>query len=315
MRARQIVTLTDLLIFENRRSAKPVDASGQPVCPHHKLTIMAKQIGIVKISGMIDGLVFYEHPEDGSLVRKQGYKTGDKLKASPDYQHTLDNAAEFTTSIKSGQLLRQSLKPLLFPIADGKLSSRMNKVMLEIVQQDREHGLGKRVAHGSNLTMLEGFEFNRHLALKDCFSAPFQVITDASGAEIHIDIPAFIPASSFTVKPYTKAVKLISGAALIDFELQRFSNNFWQTEMISLDKELVHPIRFSFSLMPEPGKAFFLTLGMQQWVHMDELPKSDISKRKYWMVRKMRDGNKMMAFTGASSVVRVVVGESKREAL
>lgn len=282
--------------------------SWQFIYRHYKRTIMAKQIGIVKVSGMLDDLVFYEHPEDGALVRRKSRKTGEQLKESPNYQQTLDNAAEFTTSIKSGQLLRNSLHALLFPIADGKLSSRMNKTMLEIIQQDPDNGLGERVAHGKKLTMLEGFEFNQHLALKTSFSPPFQVTTDTSAAQIHIDIPSFIPASSFAVKHYTQAVRLISGAAVIDFNQQRFSNDCWQTEMITLNKEPIDPIRFSFPFRPEPSIAFFLTLGVQQWVHMDELPKSDISKRKYWLVRKRRDANKMMAFTGALGIVKVIVG-------
>ncbi|WP_276479789.1 hypothetical protein [Paraflavitalea pollutisoli] len=274
---------------------------------------MAKQIGIVKITGMLEDLVFYEHPEDGALVRTKSRKTSEQMKASPDYQQTLQNAAEFTNSIHSGELLRKAFRPLLFPIADGKLSSRMNKVMLEIIQLDTLQDFGERMVQPGSAAMLEGFEFNCHSPLKTSFLAPYTITADATAGLIHIDIPPFAPNKAVVANGYVKTVKLVSGAATIDFERESYSNDFWKTEPITLDNEPVEPLRFSYPFQLAPGQVFFLTLGLQQWVHMDELPKKDISKRKYWLVRKMRDAHKMMPFTGGMVVVRVAIfGNSTR---
>lgn len=272
---------------------------------------MAKQIGIIKLSGMIDDLVFYEHPEDGALVRAKGYKTGEQLAARESFKLTLDNASEFTHAIKCGQLLRQAFHPLLFPIADGKLSSRMNKVLLEIIQQDKVNNGGERVAYEGDLTQLAGFEFNQHLSLKDSLLAPFSIVEAPAENMIQVDIPSFVPQKVVQAAEYVKNARLISGAAIIDFKHMRYSRNYWTTEMIQLDKEPVDPIRFPFTNILAAGQVLFLALGLQHIVHIDELPKSDISKRKYWRVRKRRNEDKLTPYTGALSIVKVIVGDKR----
>ncbi|WP_315818594.1 hypothetical protein [Paraflavitalea speifideaquila] len=272
---------------------------------------MARQIGIMPIKGTIDELTFYEHPDDGALVRKKSRVTGEQVKTKPTYLATMQNAAEFKTSIHTGQILRGALARLLFPIADGKLSSRMNRELLKMVQQDKENRLGERMAYKGNLSMLEGFQFNRHLSLQDVFAPGIEITTDPLKGEIFIEVPGFKPTKDITAPKYVEHLQLICGGAVIDFENGHYVNEFWATERIPNTKEPVEELRFSYRNSIPAGYTMFLALGVLLYARLDNVPKEATSKRKRRRLNRLSEENGMVAFGGALALVKVIVGEPR----
>ncbi len=93
-------------------------------------------MGSIPITGTIDGLTFYLHPDDGYLARAKSSLTKEKVLKYPAFRRFIDRSYEFGEAIYAGKLLRRSLGSILFPAADGKLSSRMNTAMLSVVYSD-----------------------------------------------------------------------------------------------------------------------------------------------------------------------------------
>lgn len=272
---------------------------------------MARQVGIIHITGTIDELTFYETLDDGHLVKKKTRVTGERVKTDPGFLRTMLNAAEFKTSIRSAQLLRLALNNLLFPIADGKLSSRMNKELVKVVQLDSVNGLGERMPYSNNLTALEGFDFNRHLRLQDAFTSRFQVNHDVENKEIRIDIPGFTPSKEVHAPDYVECFQLINGAAAVDFEDRKFAHAFWETERVPLDKEPVDSLQFRYPMNLPPGYTLFVALGVVFYAQLDKIPKNATSQRKRQKLKSQKWKDGFVPFTGALSLVKVIAGEDK----
>lgn len=269
---------------------------------------MAKQKGIIPITGTIDELTFYEHPDDGPLVKKKTRVTSERVKNDPGFKQTRLNAAEFKTAVYSGQLLRLALHSLLFPIADGKLSSRMNKEFVKVVHLDKVHGLGERVCYAENFSLLEGFDFNRKLRLREAFAVDYSVQHDEVSMEIHIDIPGFKPSAQVHAPEYVEYFKLVSGVAIVDFAGKHFKNHFAYGDRLPFTKATVDAMRFSFPAQLPPGQTLFVAFGIVFYAHVDKIPKEAVSQRKRWKVNARADGEGITRFTGALSLVKVVTG-------
>ena len=272
---------------------------------------MARQIGIIPIKGTIGELTFYNTPDDGPLVKKKTRVTGERVKNDPGYRLTMLNAAEFTISIRSAQFLREALSSLLFPIADGKLSSRMNQELVKVVQLDEVNGLGERVPYSDTLTALEGFDFNRKLRLKEAFTALYSTTYDVAGKEMYIDIPGFTPSIHIQAPTYVEYFQLVSGAAVVDFEGRHFVHDFWATDRVPLNKEPIDAVRFSYPMTIPPGYTLFTALGVLFYARLDNIPKEAISQRKRRKLKSQRWEDGLVPFTGALSLVKVIAGEVK----
>lgn len=273
---------------------------------------MARQAGIMPITGTIDELTFYKHPDDGHLVKKKSRVTGERVKSDPNFKQTMLNASEFRTSLRSAQLLRRGFDSLLFPIADGKLSGRMNQEMVKVVHLDALNGLGKRKPYGNALIRLEGFDFNRKFRLREALNADYRIVGDEANKSLSIHIPSFIPSLHVNAPEYVTYFKLVSGVAVIDFEEKHFAHEFWATDRMPRDRESVDAFQFDYSPKIPTGYTLFLTLGILFYGQLEDIPKDATSKRKRRKVKK-HDGDGLVAFTGALSIVKVIPGPAKED--
>ena len=65
---------------------------------------MARQNGILKITGKLDDLSFYKS-KDGFLVRTKGGVSKDRINNDPAFVRTRENGTEFAESAYAGKLL------------------------------------------------------------------------------------------------------------------------------------------------------------------------------------------------------------------
>src|SRR5574337_125237 len=104
---------------------------------------MARQIGLIKLKGKIDDISFYKS-QDGHLARAKGGVDGDRIKNDPAFVRTRENGAEFGSSASSGKLLRDSVRTLMQNASDGRVTSRLTKVMTQIKNLDSTSARGER---------------------------------------------------------------------------------------------------------------------------------------------------------------------------
>ncbi len=161
---------------------------------------MAKFEGIFEIQGTVKGMTFYKS-KDGLLIRAKGGVSKQRIKNDPAFQRTRENGAEFKHNSQMGQLLRQTVSPLLRLAKDYRVSSRLNKVMSEIKNLDSVSKRGERqvpigIGTVEGKAILKGFDFNQNSAFRSVFRTPYSLdtvtgiftVTDFQ-SEFHLGIP------------------------------------------------------------------------------------------------------------------------------
>jgi hypothetical protein len=134
---------------------------------------MARQKGIIKLQGQMGGVSFYKSQQDGFLAREKGGVDADRIKNDPNFERTRENGAEFGRAGAAGKLLRTALRALLINIADSRMTSRLTREMVKVIQADSTNVRGQRNVIDGEAELLNGFEFNLDGKLGSTFFAPF----------------------------------------------------------------------------------------------------------------------------------------------
>ncbi len=104
---------------------------------------MAEHKGILKITGKLGGLSFYEM-NGKIIVRTPGGFDGEKIQNEAKYVNVRNNAAEFGRCSKFGGRLRRALQPFLKDLNDPQIHGRMAKMLHQVMKHDRHSKKGKR---------------------------------------------------------------------------------------------------------------------------------------------------------------------------
>lgn len=107
------------------------------------LSGVAKLKGVLKITGKLGGLSFYEM-KGKIIVRKPGGFDGIKIRTEEKFVNVRNNASEFGRCSKFGGKLRRVLQPFLGDLKETHLHGRMAKMLHEIMKMDRHSEKGAR---------------------------------------------------------------------------------------------------------------------------------------------------------------------------
>ncbi len=134
---------------------------------------MARQKGLIKLTGPIGDVSFYKTAEDGYLARTKGGVDGDRIKNSPEFQRTRENGAEFGRAGAAAKLLRQAFRALIANASDSRMASRLTAEMVKVVKADATSARGERNILDGETELLRGFDFNDKGKLTRTFFAPY----------------------------------------------------------------------------------------------------------------------------------------------
>ena len=142
---------------------------------------MARQKGILKIEGTIGDVTFYKS-KDGHLAKAKGGVSKERIMTDPKFVRTRENGAEFGSAGTSGKLLRDNIRALMTSAADSRATSRITKIMTQIIKLDATSPRGKRnvgvgVASAQAKALLKNFNFNLNAMLGSLLFKPYVVNT------------------------------------------------------------------------------------------------------------------------------------------
>lgn len=158
---------------------------------------MGRQDSVIQLTGSVGNLSFYKS-KDGYLARKKSGITAERLKTDPAFARTRENIAEFTRSGLATKFLRSTFRSLIQTMADGRVTSRLTRQMMKVIQADQVNLRGQRNVIDGEAVLLEGFEFNENGKLLKTFFAPFTASIDRIAGTLLMDIPSFVPANMIT---------------------------------------------------------------------------------------------------------------------
>lgn len=178
---------------------------------------MARQSGLIKIKGTLDNVSFYK-TKDGDLARMKTSVDGKRIANDPAFERTRENNKEFANSASAGKLMRDALRPMALNAADGRVTSRLTKVMSAIKNMDTvsirgERNVGVGIADPNAIIKLKGFEFNQEALLSAILFKPMTIDT-ATGEVI---IANLVPQMDIVWPQGATHLQLTSGFASIDF--------------------------------------------------------------------------------------------------
>lgn len=189
---------------------------------------MARQKGIVKLQGTIGDVSFYKS-KDGYLAREKGGVDGDRIKNDPAFARTRENGSEFGRAGKAGKLIRTAFRPLILKTGDSKLTSRLTKQMLKVIQADTTNPRGERTVDAGDLELIQNFDFNINGRLEATLYAPFDVVVDRAAGTATIDIPAFTPTNSLAYPQGATHLRMVAAVSEVNFDTEEFTYNSGQS--------------------------------------------------------------------------------------
>ncbi len=223
---------------------------------------MARQDGVIKLTGQMGGISFYKS-QDGHLMRLKGGIDGDRIKNDPAFARTRENGEEFGRAGASGKLLRTALRTLIMNVSDSRMANRLTQQLMKVIQADATNTRGQRNVIDGEATLLTGFEFNQNGRLDKTFFAPYIPTIDRASGTLSVSIPEFIPANMIGSPPGSTHFRLVSGAAEVDFEKGTYVASTSQS-----GDTLLGPVPLPAQLLtqvvtPASTKPLFLAFGIE----------------------------------------------------
>ncbi len=178
---------------------------------------MAKQASpIVKLKGTIDDLNFYIS-EDGFMARQKGGISAERIKNDPKFRLTRLNGQEFGIGGRAGKLFRSAWKTEIAKAADARLTSRVTKAMVAILQTDTVSDYGYRKAENGDASSLNLFEFNEKAPLSSVFEPTVTISLNRVSGQAAIALPAYIPQKDIAGPDGTTHYSIFAAVAPINF--------------------------------------------------------------------------------------------------
>lgn len=144
---------------------------------------MARQSGIFKIEGSLDGVTFYKSG-DGHLVRKSGGVSKKRILKDPAFARTRENNKEFGENARAAKILRDALGNLVSRAKDPKTSNRLMQLFNKVKHFDDTSARGSRkiaIALESEeaRNILVSFDFNARAQLRNVLKRNYTRDADA----------------------------------------------------------------------------------------------------------------------------------------
>lgn len=224
---------------------------------------MAKQTGLVQISGSIDNLSFFKG-KDGYQVRKKTGVSASRLANDPAFRRTRENMAEFSSAAKTSKLFRTALRDAAAVASDGKIVARLNAKFLEAIRLDSTNPRGQRNIIDGEATVLRGFEFNSNVAFNTVFQSQFDAVINRTTGICLFKADAYVPETSIGYIKDATHYRLVLVVAAIDFEQKRYVTGKSVTVYLPMNSNvLTDPFELDAELPPNNTNPIFMAIAIE----------------------------------------------------
>jgi hypothetical protein len=206
---------------------------------------MAKLKSLIKLEGTLDELTFYK-TQDGHLVRQKGGVNAERIASDPAFARTRENGREFGNAASAGKLLRQAFREPIMVAKDNRVTSRLTKVLRQMMVHDDASMRGDRNVAMALQTeiarkLLKGFHFNQMAPIEKVLSKT--PIIDSNAGKVLLE--NLNPSNDLYWPAGANLCEISMQWACIDFMEGTYTNGASPVESV---KKL--PIVSSYSFMP-----------------------------------------------------------------
>lgn len=178
---------------------------------------MAKNIGLIKISGKVGDLQFFQ--KDGSaFVGLSSQLSKDRIMKDPAFARTRENMSEFGGAATVSKSLRNSLIPLR-----GLIESGLHSRFVGLIRQTINLGTGvrgeRRVEFSLNPEELEGFELNKTTKVSETVLTTNTLGANVDRNQLTLNVQEFLPTDYLMFPEGTTHFRMIlAGLSISDFQ-------------------------------------------------------------------------------------------------
>lgn len=223
---------------------------------------MGRQDGIIQLTGRIGNLSFYKS-QDGYLVRKKSGVSRRRIMSDPAYARTRKNITEFARGAGATKLIRRAFYSLIHTAADNRVTSRLTSAIMKVIKSDAINPSGERNVADGDITLLEGFGFNKNASLEKAFSAPFIATFDRPRGKMKVTVPEFSPGDKISAPEGATHFRLKSIGAAFDFEANTCRISDSETSWVPVNQEKRIALELSHTVTEASVNPLLLVLGIE----------------------------------------------------
>ncbi len=174
---------------------------------------MARNIGIVQISGKVGGLQFF-HKNGESFVGLPSNISKERIKSDPAFARTRENNSEFG----GAALVSKNFRAQLIPLRNLTERNLHNRVTSQIRKMMNE-GAGPRGKRAAQFSLhhdyFNGFELNASSKLSEIVYATIAVSANNDRNEVTLSLDEFLPSDYLNIPEGSTHYKLYASALSI----------------------------------------------------------------------------------------------------
>lgn len=223
---------------------------------------MAKQIGIIKLDGIMDNMVFYKSA-DGYIARLHTPITAERIASDPSFARTRENMSEFGRAGKGAKLLRVALRSELQKVSDRRAGNRLLREMMRVIKTDATNARGQRTLVEGEKSLLLGFDFNANAPLGSTLFAPYSTTIDRTTGAATVTVPSFTPVNSVEAPAGATHFRINTAVVAVDFSTEAYVYAGTASADLPLTGTPTTPLTLTANLGPDPVGALFLVVGIE----------------------------------------------------
>ncbi|MFC4873911.1 hypothetical protein [Negadavirga shengliensis] len=120
---------------------------------------MAKQTGILKLTGTIGNITFYK-TRNGYLAKQKNSVSKSRIMKDPAYAGTRRAMSEFGHASSLSKVFRFAIAGMILQVHKGYFPSRLTALFGKIIRTDKVNAPGKRELLRGDLSLMKGLEIS-----------------------------------------------------------------------------------------------------------------------------------------------------------
>jgi hypothetical protein len=222
---------------------------------------MAKQIGIIKLTGKLGDDCYYYTKNNGYLVRKITSVDAERIRNDPAFARVRENNTDFGRCAFGVKVVRAAFIPLFADVADSHMTSRLTQALMNVIKSDPISAPGMRRLELGNVALVRGFEFNNATSLHRVVKASYQTEVNPRESTCTVTIT---PSAGKLVSGQAGAThfRFLIGIAKIDFKTGAHTVEYMRAREMSVREDVHEPLVFTGRILPAGDGHLFVTLGV-----------------------------------------------------
>jgi len=245
---------------------------------------MGKYLGHHPFSGTIGNLT-YARTQNGEVIVKQKTSVDrERILTDIAYKRTREVMADFSTAGKSGKFLLQVFREAVLHKPDSRIAGRLQKKMMAIGKTDQSHPRGQKQVWAGDLSLMEGFEFNKNSEIRNGFWGNFDPSIDRVTGDLKVVVQPYVPEVEVQMPPQATHYRLVAAGIALDLEGEAFVRERTESAYLPLTKTPTSTLTLTNNIGANSTLPLFVVFGIEYALEEDG-EKFELSNGKFNAVR------------------------------